>query len=81
MAYEQIEPFGETRADLRMAILAATTVNVHKGKKGKSAKPKDFMPEFYKPKKKEMGWQAQLAHIETVNQLMGGKDNRHGDIS
>ena len=76
MAYEQVEPFDETRADLRMAILAATIVNSHKGKKGKSAKPKNFMPVFYKRKKKEMSWQAQLAHVEMINQLMGGKDNR-----
>ena len=79
MAYEHIEPFGETRADLRTGIVASILANVNRKKGARASKPKDFMPEFYKRKKKEMDWQAQLAHIETINQLMGGKDNRDGN--
>jgi len=44
-AYNTLEPFGEDRADLRMGILAATTVNMLKGK-GKPAKVTDFIPQF-----------------------------------
>lgn len=82
MAYDQLDPFGETRADLRMATLAAVAVNTHKGKKGRSAKPKDFMFEFYKSKpKKTMDWQEQLAQVEMINAQFKGKDLRDGDVS
>jgi hypothetical protein len=41
---ELIEPIGEERADLRMGILAAVTANLWRGKRGRKAKPLDFMP-------------------------------------
>lgn len=44
MAYYSLEPFGEERADLRSAIVAATIANCMGGKKGRKYKPKDFMP-------------------------------------
>lgn len=81
MAYDRIDPFGETRADLRMAVLAAVGVNTHKSKKGKNAKPKDFMPEFWKRKRKTMNWQEQLAQVEMINAQMKGKDLRDGNVS
>lgn len=45
MAYNQIEPFGEERADLRAGIVASTIANVNRGK-GQPMKPADFMPKF-----------------------------------
>jgi hypothetical protein len=49
IAYSQLSPFGDGRADLRMAILAATMVNMWKGKDDdKAATPDDFMPQFEK---------------------------------
>lgn len=46
MAYARIEPFGEQRADLRMAIMAALTANIHRDKKRRSEpyKAAEFMP-------------------------------------
>lgn len=44
MAYYQIEPFGEERADLRAGIVAATVANTFRGKNSKAAAPQDFMP-------------------------------------
>jgi hypothetical protein len=41
--YAKLEPFGEERADLRSAIVAATLVNLWSKKK---AKAEDFMPKF-----------------------------------
>lgn len=41
--YHAVEPFGEARADLRMAILASLTANIHAAR-GKKFKPSDFMP-------------------------------------
>ena len=45
MAYWNMNPWGEDRADLRAGIIAATTANVWAGK-GRQAKPSDYMPKF-----------------------------------
>ena len=44
--YAEVEPWGETRADLRAGIVAATIANVNRGKGARSFKPGDFMPNF-----------------------------------
>ncbi len=44
MAYDQIEPIGEPRADLRVGILAATVANHSASPPRQAAKPVDFMP-------------------------------------
>jgi hypothetical protein len=46
MAEEELCPRGEWRADLRMAILAATMANLWIDSKSKRMKPSDFMPDF-----------------------------------
>lgn len=46
VAYFESEPFGEERADLRMAQLCALTANVHRGRGHKAYRPKDFMLDF-----------------------------------
>jgi len=46
MAYNNLEPFGEERADARSGIVAATIANVHRGKNTRPYEPKDFMPKF-----------------------------------
>lgn len=44
-AFYAIEPFGEERADLRAAIIAATVANSMRVK-GRVLTPADFMPDF-----------------------------------
>jgi len=44
MAFYQLEPFGDFRADLRSAIVASTLANAHGSKEGKPFTPEDFMP-------------------------------------
>jgi len=50
MVYAEQEPFGEERADLRMAILGSFLGNVlyqlHTGKDDNPFEPKDLMPQF-----------------------------------
>ena len=46
MAYDRIEPFGEERADLRIAQLCALIANINRSKKCKIYKVKDFMFDF-----------------------------------
>lgn len=44
MAFETLEAFGDTRADLRMGILASTVANYGNRDLKQAAKPIDFMP-------------------------------------
>lgn len=45
-AFYSIQPWGEERADLRIAQLCSIVANVAKGKKGRPFKPSEFMPRF-----------------------------------
>ena len=50
LAFYRLEPFGEERADLRMAVLAALIANVNRNpKKRRVFTPEDFMPKFEPP--------------------------------
>jgi len=51
IAFDQLEPIGEERADLRMGIMASTMVNLKSAKA--NAKPIDFMPDFDGSKKRK----------------------------
>lgn len=44
--FNEFEPFGEEREDLRMGILASTIANVNRGKSQRAMKPNEFIPEF-----------------------------------
>ena len=47
IAYYQLEPWGEERADLRAGIVASTIANVNRSaKRTKPYTPRDFMPRF-----------------------------------
>lgn len=47
MAFYQREPFGETRADIQMSVLAATVANVNRKKGSPSVKPSKFLPDWW----------------------------------
>jgi hypothetical protein len=44
MAFYQLEPFGEMRADLRSGVVAATFANAYRTKDARPFTPEDFMP-------------------------------------
>lgn len=44
MAFYQLEPFGDFRADFRSGVMAATFANAHRSKDAKAFTPEDFMP-------------------------------------
>lgn len=44
MAFDQIDPFGESRADLRAGLVAAAVVNHSMSPPKDPARPIDFMP-------------------------------------
>lgn len=49
MAFYNIEPWGEKRADLRHGYAAAVTYNLQRGRGARPLKAKDFMPDFSGP--------------------------------
>jgi hypothetical protein len=54
MAFYQVEPFGEERADLRSAIIACVTANAWRGKNQKPFEVSDFLPKFDPPKQQTL---------------------------
>jgi len=50
LAYGQIEPWGEQRADMRNALVCCILANAHRGKNQAAFKVDDFMPEFDRQK-------------------------------
>ncbi len=55
MAYYELDPWGEERADLRSGIVSAVIANVHRDakKQPKPYQPTDFMPYWQKPEMTE----------------------------
>lgn len=73
MAYYQLEPFGEERADFRMARLAATMVNMWRDQdKSNAVTEADFMPNFEqgqepeRPEDVAAAWDALLSMMATA---------------
>lgn len=58
MAYANLEPFGEERADLRNAILGSFLGNIlyqgFTGEKDQPYEPKDLMPQFEAAREEEI---------------------------
>lgn len=76
MAYEQVTgPLGPERADVHMAILAATIANTARGK-GRKARPKDFLPKWDQGGR--MDWQDMLTAVKAMNRSFGGADLTDG---
>jgi hypothetical protein len=68
IAYNAIQPFGDTRADLRSAIIASTVANCHRTS-GTPFKVADFMPYEDKPRG------APLDAVKQLRAMFGGKRN------
>lgn len=78
MAYFRLEPFGEERADVRSAIVAATVANMARDPKRRSRpfQPSQFMPRFERQERGRQTWQEQLQIVEMFNIAFGGEDLR-----
>jgi hypothetical protein len=75
MAYARLEPFGEERADLRMAVLAALIANANRdpAKKREPFTPEDFRLRFdeqpegrEQPIEMKQDWQQQKAIMQSL---------------
>jgi hypothetical protein len=49
MAFYQLEPFGDMRADLRSGVIASTFANANRTKHTRPFTPEDFMPFVDRP--------------------------------
>ena len=49
MAFYQLEPFGDMRADLRSGVIASTFANANRTKHARPFTPEDFMPFIDRP--------------------------------
>jgi hypothetical protein len=76
VAYYQVEPFGEERADVRSAIVAATVANSNRGKDQKVMEIQDFMPKF--EAKEPQSVEEMIAFAALLTSGMGGEVAIHG---
>jgi hypothetical protein len=73
MAFYQLEPFGDFRADYRSALATSTFANAHRQKDSPPFKPEDFMPFIEKVstasdgKANAMRLRAMFSHIVKKN--------------
>jgi len=74
MAYAQLEPFGEERADLRAGIVASVFANANRDpkKKGHPYQPKDFMPDFDAESEEQKSPEEIYAMMRTWAMMQGG---------
>lgn len=74
MAFYQMEPFGEMRADLRSGIIASTFANCHRDpdKQREPFKASDFMPQF--DRKPETRTQDPRSMHQFLMMLKGAQD-------
>lgn len=68
-AFDEITPFGDERADLRMGILGSHLANIHI-QKGRRYKPTDLIPNFRRPQ------QQSVSEMEQVMKQWAAETNR-----
>ena len=77
MAYYQLEPFGDYRADYRSGVVASTFANAHRAKDAGPFKPEDFMPFLDKPKATQPQDETQL-NVARFKGMFAHKVMKHG---
>lgn len=76
VAWNRLEPLGERRADLRMAVLASVIANARRAENTPPIKPADFWFDFDQTLEAKQSPEQQLAAIELWNAALGGRDLR-----
>jgi hypothetical protein len=84
MAFYELEPQGEWRADLRAGIIASTIANVNRSADSDALTPKDFMPferTEEEPESDELEVaRDQIKRFEYLRLLHGGKHIHRGKV-
>ena len=79
MAYDRLDPIGESRGDWRAAMLATVFASAYRRKGSRPYKIEDFMPVFRKPKQRRMTADQLRDAVLSINKSAGGKVRKHGD--
>lgn len=84
LAFAELEPFGEWRADLRAGIIASTVANVNRSADSEALTPKDFMPfertdEAPEVDEREQALE-QIKRFEVFRRIKGGKHIHRGRV-
>jgi hypothetical protein len=77
MAFYQLEPFGDYRADYRSGVVASTFANAHRAKDAGPFRPEDFMPFLDKPKATQPQDETQL-NVARFKAMFAHKVMKHG---
>lgn len=75
IAYDQIEPFGESRQDQRAGVIASAIVNQHRKKGSKAVEWDRFFPPYEK-RKPNTDWRDLLSKVVGLTHQLGGEDRR-----
>jgi hypothetical protein len=81
IAYYNLEPWGEERADWRAGMVAATIANAHRDpKKHAPFRPADFMPRFQRPTEEggQMDWRLMKQSLEMAIAAAEAAKGTHG---
>lgn len=73
MAFYELEPWGEVRADWRVGNVAALLRNIHRSEDERTFSPQDFMWKDPEPEDPRPGWQRLLDKVRGINAMLGGK--------
>lgn len=74
LAYEEIQPHGERRSDLRAGIIASTIANASRSKHSQPFAPKDFIVDFDVTTKRQTNEQIKR-NLQLFTAMSGGKFN------
>jgi hypothetical protein len=76
LAYDQLEPFGELRADFRVAQLTSITANVNRDRERRPEPfiPLDFMPYAEQPELEPEELSPEELSLQIKSELFGKKD-------
>lgn len=80
LAYYQIEPWGEERADWRSGNIARVIAEAHRNpdKRSTPFTVDDFMPVYDAPEVEAQPWETLLDKVRLINLAFGGDDLTHG---
>lgn len=70
--------FEQERCDYRAALVASIIAEINRDerKRRKPFTPRDFMPQYNKPKRQS--WKEQFEMVKALNRLLGGVDLTEG---
>ena len=79
MAYYALDPWGDQRADLRMAQLLSLYHNAHIAKKGQALAPAAFMPFRDEPPPAPQTQEQQMTVVQRMQKAIEARSKSRGE--